>query len=253
MDSASVYIPMAAASLKMDTARITVRDNVLRFNQFDIWGANKNPLSIDGTVDASDFRKILVDLTADARNMQLIKSDKRSKGDIFGKIYLDMGVKVKGPLQDLDVAANLNLLGTSGAGKTFTMQLLALRMRMRGIQCYILAPIKGHEFRRACNKIGGEFIKIAPGFPPLHRTVMEIRHTMSPEMELIDEIDYVEMGSMLARKIQQLMTFFGLLIPDMSNEEEQMLDEALIRTYADFGITHDNDSIYTDMASAPPK
>lgn len=51
---------------------------------------------------------------------------------------------------------------------------------------------------------------------------------MSPEMELIDEIDYVEMGSMLARKIQQLMTFFGLLIPDMSNEEEQMLDEALI-------------------------
>ena len=148
--------------------------------------------------------------------------------------------------------ANLNLLGTSGAGKTFTMQLLALRMRMRGIQCYILAPIKGHEFRRACNKIGGEFIKIAPGSPHCIN-VMEIRHTMSPEMELIDEIDYVEMGSMLARKTQQLMTFFGLLIPDMSNEEEQMLDEALIRTYADFGITHDNDSIYTDMASAPPK
>ena len=31
--------------------------------------------------------------------------------------------------------ANVTLLGTSGAGKTFTMQLLALRMRMRGIQC----------------------------------------------------------------------------------------------------------------------
>lgn len=61
--------------------------------------------------------------------------------------------------------ANLNLLGTSGAGKTFTMQLLALRMRMRGIQCYIIAPIKGHEFRRACNRIGGQFIKIAPGSP----------------------------------------------------------------------------------------
>ena len=64
---------------------------------------------------------------------------------------------------------NLNLLGTSGAGKTFTMKLLALRMRMRGIQCYILAPIKGHEFRRACNKIGGELIKIAQGSPPLHQ------------------------------------------------------------------------------------
>ncbi len=148
--------------------------------------------------------------------------------------------------------ANLNLLGTSGAGKTFTMQLLALRMRMRGIQCFILAPIKGHEFRRACNKIGGEFIKIAPGSPHCIN-VMEIRHTISPEMELIDEVDYSEMDSMLARKIQQLMTFFGLLVPDMSNEEEQMLDEALIKTYGDFGITHDNASVYEDMAASPPK
>ena len=72
-------------------------------------------------------------------------------------------------------------------------------------------------------------------------------------MELIDEIAYGEMDSLLARKIQQLMTFFGLLIPDMTNEEEQMLDEALIKTYRDFGITHDNDSVYGDKSQFPPK
>lgn len=148
--------------------------------------------------------------------------------------------------------ANLNLLGTSGAGKTFTMQLLALRMRMRGIQCYIIAPIKGHEFRRACNRIGGQFIKIAPGSPHCIN-IMEIRHTISPEMELIDELDYSEMDSLLAQKIQQLMIFFSLLIPDMTNEEEQMLDEALIRTYGKFGITHDNDSVYEDRNAVPTK
>lgn len=148
--------------------------------------------------------------------------------------------------------ANLVLLGTSGAGKTFTMQLLALRMRMRGIQSFIVAPIKGHEFRRACAHIGGEFIKIAPGSPHCIN-IMEIRQVTSPEMELIDEIAYGEMDSLLARKIQQLMTFFSLLIPDMSNEEEQMLDEALIKTYQDFGITHDNDSVYGDKSHFPPK
>ena len=147
--------------------------------------------------------------------------------------------------------ANLNLLGTSGAGKTFTMQLLALRMRMRGIQCFILAPIKGHEFRRACNHIGGQYIKLSPGSPHCIN-VMEIRHTLTPEMELIDELDYSEPTSMLAQKVQQLMIFFSLLIPDMSNEEEQLLDEALIRTYADFGITHDNDSLYIDKEANPP-
>ena len=123
------------------------------------------------------------------------------------------------------------------------MQLLALRMRMRGIQCFIVAPIKGHEFRLVCRQVGGEFIRIAPG-SPYCINIMEIRQTISPEMELIDELDYSELDSMLARKIQQLMIFFSLLIPDMNNEEEQMLDEALIRTYAKFGITHENDSLY---------
>lgn len=143
--------------------------------------------------------------------------------------------------------ANVTLLGTSGAGKTFTMQLLALRMRMRGIQCYILAPLKGHEFKRACAAVGGTYIKISPGSTNCIN-VMEIRRTLSPEMELIDEVDYNSEDSLLSRKIQQLLIFFSLLIPDMSNEEEQMLDEALVRTYRQFGITHDNDSLYADKA-----
>ena len=143
--------------------------------------------------------------------------------------------------------ANVTLLGTSGAGKTFTMQLLALRMRMRGIQCYILAPLKGHEFKRACAAVGGTYIKISPGSTNCIN-VMEIRKTLSPEMELIDEMDYNSEDSLLSRKIQQLLIFFSLLIPDMSNEEEQMLDEALVRTYRQFGITHDNESLYADKA-----
>ena len=148
--------------------------------------------------------------------------------------------------------ANLNIIGTSGAGKTFTLQLLALRMRMRGIQCFTIAPIKGHEFHRACHRIGGSFVKIAPGSPHCIN-VMEIRHTVSPEATLIDEDSPIEDVSMLARKIQQLMIFFSLLIPDMSNEEEQLLDEALLKTYADFSITHDNDSLYEDINAVPPK
>ena len=142
--------------------------------------------------------------------------------------------------------ANFTICVTSGAGKTFTMQVMALRLRMRGVQCYIIAPLKGHEFKRACHKIGGTYIKLAPGSSACIN-VMEIRPTLTPEMELIDELDYNDIDSMLAKKIQQLMIFFSLLIPDMNNEEEQMLDEALVKTYAKFGITHDIISIYVDQ------
>ena len=41
--------------------------------------------------------------------------------------------------------------------------------------------------------------------------------------------------SLLAAKIQRLHIFFSLLIPDMNHEERQLLDDALIRTYARLG------------------
>ena len=136
--------------------------------------------------------------------------------------------------------ANMAILGTSGAGKTFTMQLMALRLRQYGIQVFILAPLKGHEFRRACQNIGGEFIQISPASKNCIN-IMEIRKVDTSANDLLDGPQ--DDRSELAAKIQKLHIFFSLLIPDMSYEEKQLLDEAIVRTYDRFGITHDNDSL----------
>lgn len=136
--------------------------------------------------------------------------------------------------------ANMAILGTSGAGKTFTMQLMALRMRRKSIPVFIIAPLKGHEFHRACANVGGEFIQISPASPHCIN-VMEIRKVDRSVSELLDGPG-IQLSE-LAAKIQQLHIFFSLLIPDMSHEERQLLDEALIRTYNSKGITHDNASL----------
>ena len=136
--------------------------------------------------------------------------------------------------------ANMAILGTSGAGKTFTMQLMALRMRRKGTQVFIIAPLKGHEFLRACRNVGGEFISISPASRQCIN-IMEIRRVDQTANAIIDGV--INENSILARKIQQLHIFFSLLIPDMTHEEKQLLDETLIHTYAQKGITHDNDSL----------
>lgn len=136
--------------------------------------------------------------------------------------------------------ANMAILGTSGAGKTFTMQLMALRMRRKNIPVFIIAPLKGHEFHRACANVGGEFIQISPASPHCIN-VMEIRKVDRSVNEMLDGPG-IQLSE-LAAKIQQLHIFFSLLIPDMSHEERQLLDEALIRTYNAKGITHDNASL----------
>jgi type IV secretory pathway VirB4 component len=135
---------------------------------------------------------------------------------------------------------NVSVCGTSGAGKTFLILLMALRMRRKGIKVFMIAPLKGHEFHRACVNTGGEFVSISPASKNCIN-VLEIRRVDKSVDELLDGPSIER--SELAAKIQRLHIFFSLLIPDMSHEEKQLLDDALIKTYALKGITHDNASL----------
>ena len=76
---------------------------------------------------------------------------------------------------------------------------------------------------------------------------MEIRKNDKTVEDVIDG-ERAE-RSELSAKIQRLHIFFSLLIPDMTHEERQLLDEALIQTYAGKGITHQNESLYDEMGS----
>jgi len=157
--------------------------------------------------------------------------------------------------------ANMVILGTSGAGKTFLMQLFALRLRMQGIQTMIIAPLKGFEFAPACRAIGGQYIKISPASPDCIN-IFEIRQS-SYEAVYTNENDSVSItgrkeDSLLMAKIQKLHIFFSLLIPGMTPEEVQYLDEKLIEVYRQKGITFDNDSLLDtgfslDFLSVKPK
>lgn len=95
--------------------------------------------------------------------------------------------------------ANIVLMGTSGAGKTFLLQLIAFRLREQGTQVFIIAPLKGHEYHRACTQIGGAFIQISPASPNCIN-IMEIRKIDRSVSVLLD--GETVQRSELAMKIQ---------------------------------------------------
>ena len=51
--------------------------------------------------------------------------------------------------------ANMIVLGMSGSGKTYLLQLIAMRYRQQDKQVFLIAPYKGYEYRAACEAIGG--------------------------------------------------------------------------------------------------
>jgi len=146
---------------------------------------------------------------------------------------------------DSDKYANANgcIYGTTGAGKTFLLQTMALRFRMQGTQVFIIAPVKGHEYVDACEAIGGKYVKIAPSSKDCIN-IMEIRKTsLSTDHEIKKD---TRDDSILAEKLQNLMIFFTLVKSDIKQDELNLLDSAVIRTYAKFGIDFDNKSLFDE-------
>lgn len=146
--------------------------------------------------------------------------------------------------------ANMSVMGMSGAGKTFLLQLMALRLRQQDVQVFIIAPLKGFEFRPACEAIGGRYIKLSPSSNDCIN-VMEIRRaTLDTDAEIGRLSDRDD--SLLADKIAKLHIFFSLLKPNMTDEERNYLDVAFVECYTRFGITHDNRSLYNLDGSSKP-
>ena len=136
--------------------------------------------------------------------------------------------------------ANGCIFGTTGAGKTFLLLTMALRYRMQGVQVFIIAPEKGHEYIDACEAVGGKYIKISPSSKDCIN-IMEIRKTsLSTDREI--KADTRE-DSVLADHIQNLMVSFTLAKDDISQDDLNLLDGAIIRTYEKFGINFDNKSL----------
>ena len=198
-------------------------------------------LSLDADIERKARRNVLTDSLAAA--FPFSSFEIYDPGGIFlGLNKYNSSVAIL-DIFDSDKYSNANgcILGMSGAGKTFLMQLMALRLRLQGTQVFILAPIKGHEFADACRAIGGKYIRIAPSSKDCIN-IMEIRKaSISTDCEIRGD----DRGdSVLAEKLQKLMIFFSLIKPDITQDELNLLDSAVIRTYKAFGIDFDNKSLF---------
>ena len=138
--------------------------------------------------------------------------------------------------------ANLVILGMTGAGKTFTLLNMLMRYRAKGIQTFAIIPKKGDEFLRAVEYNGGQYINLSPG--SIHNiNILDIRKLDTRTKQLLDG-DTALGRSRREAKIDQVRTFFRLILNDITQEELETVDEALKNTYLKFGITEDNNSLW---------
>jgi type IV secretory pathway VirB4 component len=138
--------------------------------------------------------------------------------------------------------SNSVVFAKSGAGKSFTVKLEALRNMMFGTEIVILDP--ENEYQRMCEAVGGAYVRLSLNSPtrinpfdlPKVVDTEEADNALRSNLITLHGLLRLMMGGAQA---QMAAGGGGAIMPALSPVEEADLDAALIETYAKAGITPD--------------
>lgn len=136
--------------------------------------------------------------------------------------------------------ANMVVFAKSGAGKSFTVKLEALRSMMVGIDVIIIDP--ENEYRKLCDAVGGSYIRLSlnsatrinPFDLPKVVDTKEANDALRSNLVTLHGLFRLMLSSSAPVTSEEGVTGFGL-----TPQEEADLDQALIDTYSRAGITSD--------------
>jgi type IV secretory pathway VirB4 component len=136
---------------------------------------------------------------------------------------------------------NSVVFAKSGAGKSFTVKLEALRSMMFGTEVFIIDP--ENEYQRMSDAVGGAYVRLSLN------SATRINPFDLPQVVDAEEADNALRSNlitlhgllrlMMGGAQTQMMGGSAVAMPALSPVEEADLDAALIETYAKAGITND--------------
>jgi conjugal transfer ATP-binding protein TraC len=136
---------------------------------------------------------------------------------------------------------NSVVFAKSGAGKSFTVKLEAIRSLMMGTEIFIIDP--ENEYERMCDAVAGTYVRLSlnsntrinPFDLPRVVDTEEADNALRSNLITLHGLLRLMMGGAQA----QMMGGSQMVAPALSPVEESDLDAALIETYAKAGITND--------------
>lgn len=204
-------------------------------------------LSLDGDIERKSRRNALTSSVAAAFPFASYELSDRN-GIFLGLNMYNRSPVFLDPYDDYKYTnGNFWLGGTSGAGKTFTLQCMGGRLRQQGKRVIFVIPKKGHEFRPLCELLGGLYLRMSPSSSDCPN-IMAIRRKTLDTYAGLRNME-ARNDSVLAEKISNLIIWYSLQKRDLSDEDRNHLDTSLVECYARYGIDFDNASFLNEDGS----
>ena len=134
--------------------------------------------------------------------------------------------------------ANMVVFAKSGAGKSFTVKLEALRSMMTGADILIIDP--ENEYQKLADAVGGSYIRLSLNSDTRINPFDLPRVIDTEEADDALRANLVTLHGLLRQMLGgSQVTADGRVMSGLSPAEEADIDQALIDTYARVGITSD--------------
>ncbi|MFA5087012.1 MAG: DUF87 domain-containing protein [Candidatus Paceibacterota bacterium] len=124
--------------------------------------------------------------------------------------------------------ANMVIFAKSGSGKSYAVKLEVLRSMMMGTDCIIIDP--ENEFKTLSDSVGGSFFKVS---------LSSDNHINPFDLPEMAEDESPE--DVLRSTVINLVGLMRIMLGGMTPEEDAIMDQALMATYAAKDITLDSD------------
>ncbi|MEI7539767.1 MAG: DUF87 domain-containing protein [Candidatus Saccharibacteria bacterium] len=133
--------------------------------------------------------------------------------------------------------ANMVVFAKSGAGKSFTVKLEALRSMMTGSEIIIIDP--ENEYQKLSDAVGGSYIRLSLNSDTRINPFDLPRVIDTDETDNALRANLITLHGLLKLMLGTTMSTAGVPMSSLTPAEEADLDQALIDTYARVGITSD--------------
>ena len=124
--------------------------------------------------------------------------------------------------------ANMVIFGISGSGKSYAVKLEVLRYLMQDIDTIIIDP--EDEYKFLSDAVDGSYFKISLTSPD-HINPFDLPKPMEEEIP----------GNVLKSNIINLVGLLRIMLGGLTPQEDAIIDQALIETYASKDITPESD------------
>lgn len=112
-DSAYADVPNLGSTLHLVDDKIDVENNIIKFQNFDIYAKGNTPFNVNGTIDMNTPLNPDFNLRMRANDYEIVNSKRTKSSILYGRMFINLNSRITGHLNTLKVDGSATVLGKS--------------------------------------------------------------------------------------------------------------------------------------------